>query len=76
MGHDTSLQQFLEMLNDLKHYHLYFPEEHPKHLHQDEIIEILDQDKTWDLDWYEAMGILTLILLKCLIKNLFLASSI
>jgi hypothetical protein len=27
---------------------LYFPEENTKQLDQDEIIEILDQAKTWD----------------------------
>jgi hypothetical protein len=40
-------------LNDLNFYFLYFPEEHPKHLDQDEIIEILDEAKA--LEWYEAM---------------------
>jgi hypothetical protein len=39
MGLDTSLQQFLESLNDLNHYLLYFPEENPKQLDQDEIID-------------------------------------
>jgi hypothetical protein len=34
---------------------LYFPEETPKQLDQDEIIEILDQSKARDLEWYEAM---------------------
>jgi hypothetical protein len=34
---------------------LYFPEEIPKQLDQDEIIEILDQAKAVDPDWYEAM---------------------
>jgi hypothetical protein len=34
---------------------LYFPEENPKKLDQDEIIEILDQSKAWDTEWYEAM---------------------
>jgi hypothetical protein len=36
-------------LNYLSRYLLYFPEENPKHLDQDEIIEILDQAKarTW-----------------------------
>jgi hypothetical protein len=32
---------------------LYFPEENPKQLHQDEIIEILDQAKA--PEWHEAM---------------------
>jgi hypothetical protein len=42
MGLNTSVQQFVERLNDLNRYLLYFPEENPKQLDQDEIIEILD----------------------------------
>ena len=53
MGPSTSVQQFVEMLNDLNRYLLYFPEESPKHLDQVEIIEILDQDKA--PEWHEAM---------------------
>jgi hypothetical protein len=34
---------------------LYFPEENPKQLDQDEIIEILDQAKAMDPEWHEAM---------------------
>jgi hypothetical protein len=45
MDLNTSVQQFVERLNDLNHYLLYFPEENPKQLDQDEIIEILDQAK-------------------------------
>jgi hypothetical protein len=41
MGLNTSVQQFVERLNDLSHYLLYLPEEIPKQLDQDEIIEIL-----------------------------------
>jgi hypothetical protein len=37
---NTSVQQFVERLNDLNCYLLYFPEENPKQLDQDEIIEI------------------------------------
>jgi hypothetical protein len=33
----------------------YFPEENPKQLDQDEIIEILDQAKAMDPEWHEAM---------------------
>jgi hypothetical protein len=40
MGLDASVQQCLERLNDLNRYLLYFPEENPKELDQDEIIEI------------------------------------
>jgi hypothetical protein len=36
-------KQFVERLNDLNLYLLYLPEENPKQLDQDEIIEILDQ---------------------------------
>jgi hypothetical protein len=55
MGLNISLQQFIERLNDLNHYLLYFPEENPKQLDQDEIIEILEQAKARDPEWYEAM---------------------
>jgi hypothetical protein len=34
---------------------LYFPEENPKQLDQDEIIEILDQAKAWNTEWNEAI---------------------
>jgi hypothetical protein len=47
------VQQFVERLNDLNRYLLYFPEENPKQLDQDEIIEILDQAKA--PEWHEAM---------------------
>jgi hypothetical protein len=40
MALNTSVKQFLEMLNDLNRYLLYFPEENSKKLDQDEIIEI------------------------------------
>jgi hypothetical protein len=40
MGLNISVQQFVERLNDLNRYLLYFPEENPKQLDQDEIIEI------------------------------------
>ena len=53
MGPSTSVQQFVERLNDLNCYLLYFPEEPPKQLDQDEIIEILDQAKA--PEWHEAM---------------------
>jgi hypothetical protein len=42
-------------LNDLNRYLLYFPEENHKQIHQDEIIEILDQAKAMDPEWHEAM---------------------
>jgi hypothetical protein len=50
LGLNTSIQQFVEILNDLNRYLLFFPEENPKQLDQDEIIEILDQAKTKDPD--------------------------
>jgi hypothetical protein len=55
MGLNTSVQQFVERLNDLNRYLLYFPEENPKQLDQDEIIEILDQAKARYPEWHEAM---------------------
>jgi hypothetical protein len=55
MGLNTSVQQFIDRLNDLKRYLLYFLEENPKQLDQNEIIEILDQAKAWDPEWHEAM---------------------
>jgi hypothetical protein len=54
-GLNTSVQQFLERLNDLNRYLLYFPEENSKQLDQDEIIEILDQAKARYAEWHEAM---------------------
>jgi hypothetical protein len=53
MGLNMSIQQFVERLNDLNRYLLYFPEENPKQLDQDEIIEILDQAKATDPEWHE-----------------------
>jgi hypothetical protein len=55
MGLNKSVQHFVERLNDLNRYLLYFPEENPKQLDQDEIIEILDQSKARDPEWHEAM---------------------
>jgi hypothetical protein len=34
---------------------LYFPEDEPKELDQDEIIEILNQVNARNPEWYEAM---------------------
>jgi hypothetical protein len=50
MGLNVSIQQFVETqrLNDFNCYLLHFPEQNPKQLDQDEIIEILDQAKAWD----------------------------
>jgi hypothetical protein len=53
MGLNTSVQQFVERLNDLNRYLFYFPEENPKQLDQDEIIKILDQAKA--PEWHEAI---------------------
>jgi hypothetical protein len=53
MGLNTSVKQFVEKLNDHNCYLLYFPEENPKHLDQDKMIEILDQPKA--PEWYKAM---------------------
>ena len=48
-----SVQTFVERLNELNRYLMYFPEENPKQLDQDEIIEILDQAKA--PEWHAAM---------------------
>jgi hypothetical protein len=53
MGLNTSAQQFVERLNYLTFYLLYFPEENHKQLDQDEIIEILDQAKA--PEWHGVM---------------------
>jgi hypothetical protein len=53
MGLNTSIQQFVERLNDLNLYLLYFLKKTPKQLDHDEIIEILDQVKA--AEWHEAM---------------------
>jgi hypothetical protein len=55
MGLTKSVQQFVERLNDLNLYLLYFPEENAKQLDQDEIIEILAQAKSRHPEWHEAM---------------------
>jgi hypothetical protein len=52
MGLNASVQQCVERLNDINRYLLYFPEENPKQLDQDEIIEILEPR---DYEWHEAM---------------------
>jgi hypothetical protein len=46
MGLNTSVHQFVERLNDLNRYLLYFPEENSKQL---------DQAKSMDPEWHEAM---------------------
>jgi hypothetical protein len=78
MGLNTSIQKFVEKqrLNELNRYLLYFPEENPKQLDQDEIIEILDQAKAMEPEWHEAMVNVKLKFLKCLMKILFLTSSV
>jgi hypothetical protein len=53
MGRTTTVWQFVKRLNDLNWYLLYFPEEYPSQLNQDEIIKILDQAKA--PEWREAM---------------------
>jgi hypothetical protein len=57
LGLNTSVQQFIETqrLNDFKCYLFHFPEQNPKQLDQDEIMEILDQAKAWNPEWHEAM---------------------
>jgi hypothetical protein len=53
MALNMSVQRFVERLNYLNRYLLYFLEEIPKQLDQDEIIEILNQAKA--PEWHEAM---------------------
>jgi hypothetical protein len=55
MDLNTFVQQFVERLNDINRYLLYFPEENPKQLDQDEIIEILDQAKAKVPEWQEEI---------------------
>jgi hypothetical protein len=55
MSLNTSVQEFVEKMNDLNRYLLYFPEENPKQLDLNKIIEILDQAKARDPEWHEAM---------------------
>jgi hypothetical protein len=74
MGLNTSVQKFVERLNELNRYLLYFPEVYPKQFDQDEIIEILDQYKAPER--HEAMVNANIDIMKCLMKNLFLISSV
>jgi hypothetical protein len=53
LGQNLSVQMFVERLKEFNRYLLYFPEEHPKQLDQDEIIEILNQVKA--PAWHAAM---------------------
>jgi hypothetical protein len=56
MGLNTSVHQFVERLNDLNGYLLYFPEENSKQLDHDEIIEIFHQTKARYPEWHEVMA--------------------
>jgi hypothetical protein len=53
LGQNISMHMFVERLNELNRYLLYFPEEHPTPLDQDEIIEIFGQAKA--TEWHAAM---------------------
>jgi hypothetical protein len=53
MGLNTSVQQYVESLNKINRYLLFFSEENRKQLDQDEIIEILDQANA--PEWQEGM---------------------
>jgi hypothetical protein len=55
MGLNTSVQKFVERLNDFNRDLLYFPQEKPRHSNQDEIIATLDQAKARDPEWHESM---------------------
>jgi hypothetical protein len=61
-------------LNDFNRYLLSIPEENFKQLDQDEIIEILDQAKAPEC--HEAMVNENIAFLRCLMKNLYLISSV
>jgi hypothetical protein len=50
---NTSVQQFVERLNDLNRYLLYFLKENPKQLDQDEIIVIYGQAKAHE--WHKVI---------------------
>jgi hypothetical protein len=54
MSLHTLIKKIVKRLNDLNRYLLNFPEEYPKQLDQDEIIEILDLAKVWYCEWHEA----------------------
>jgi hypothetical protein len=64
MGLNTSMQQYVEGLNHLNHYLLYFSVENPKQVDQDEIIEILEQAKA--PQWMKQWLMPRLMFLKCL----------
>jgi hypothetical protein len=53
MDLDSSVQQFVEILNGLNSYLLYFSVEFHKQFEQHQIIEILDQAKA--PEWHESM---------------------
>jgi hypothetical protein len=55
MGLNTFIQQFVKRMNDLNRFLLYFADENPEKLDQDEIIENLDQAKACNPEWHEAM---------------------
>jgi hypothetical protein len=73
MGLNTSIQQFVERqrLNDLNCYLLYFPEENPSNLDQDEK-SLKFKIKPRLLNGMKRWLVRTLTFLKCLMKNLFL----
>jgi hypothetical protein len=65
MDLNTSVQQFVERLNDLNRYLLYVPEENSKQL---------DQAKA--PEWHEVIVNVNIDIFECLMKNLFLISSV
>jgi hypothetical protein len=69
MGPNTTVQQFVEMLNELNRYLLSFPEECLISLTQDEIIEILNQAKP--PNWHEAMLSANIDILKWITNRQF-----
>jgi hypothetical protein len=56
LGQNENVQMFVERLNELNRYLLYFPEENPKQLDQDEIIEIIEIiDQAKAPDWHTVI---------------------
>ena len=60
MGPNITVQQFVERLNELNRYLLFFPEKCPTPLTQDEIIEILDQAKSPNRSFPIFVAVITL----------------
>jgi hypothetical protein len=73
LGQNVSVRTFVERLNGLNRYLLFFLEEHPKQLDQDEIIEIMDQAKA--PEWHAAMVAANIDIFSMTMKSQFCISS-